>query len=181
MSVKLFEGFRASLMLTGLLAGALTISACQQSQEPEQSLEEEINAEQSVPMSADPAEPSDVAVNTEDASLNEVEGDTTASVNNAVTQVAYLCTPELMINATYKEDLNQVVVATDMGTATLTKTNDANNPAVFEADKAIDGGAGFVQWRVGHEDRETGVMRAAGTDANDVSTYECKKTEEDAA
>jgi len=180
MSVEFLKKVRSSVVLTSLLAGALTVSACQQQSEPESEVDG-ANTEESVPMSAEPAEPSDVVVDTEDASLNEVEGDTTASVNSGVTQMSYLCTPALKVEATYEEEANQVVVATDMGTVALSQTNEGSNPAVFEVNTAIDGGAGFVQWRVGHEDRETGVMRAAGADANDVSTYECKKTEENAA
>ena len=78
----------------------------------------------------------------------------------------------------YKDTDNQVILATAQGTATLTKTNDATNPEVFEVKTAIDGSEGFVQWRVAHKERETGVMRTAGADAANVSTYECKKAEE---
>ena len=175
MSLELLKQFRTSVALTGLLAGALTISACQQQSEPESSMEDSINAEESVPMSAEPAEPSDVVVNTEDATLNEVEGDTVASVNSGVTQISYLCSPELKVEATYKEDANQVVVATDMGTVTLNQTNEGSNPEVFEVATGIDGGQGFTQWRVAHEARETGVMRTAGEDESTVNTFECNK------
>ena len=176
MNVELLKQLRTSVMITGLLAGALTVGACQQKQEPEQSLEDKISAEQSVPMSAEPAEPNDVIVNTEDASVSEVENDTVASVNTGVTQINYLCAPELQVEATYKDADNQVVITTAQGTTTLMKTNDASNPEVFEATNGIEGGEGFVQWRVAHEARETGVMRTAGADATKVSTYECKKT-----
>ncbi|MFK4001264.1 hypothetical protein ACI2I3_07960 [Psychrobacter namhaensis] len=179
MNLELLKQRRTSITLTGLLAGALTISACQQQQEPELSLEDSISAEQSVPMSADPAEPSDVLVNSEDATVNEVESDTIASINGGVSQITYLCAPELTVKATYKDAGKQVIIDTDKGTATLVKTNDATNPEVFNAETAIDGGEGFVQWRVAHDDRETGVMRTAGVDTADISTYECKKTEED--
>lgn len=181
MNIKLLKQWRTSVALTGLLAGALTVSACQQQQETEPSLEDSISAEQSVPMSAEPAEPSDVVVDTQDPSLSEVADDTVASVNTGVNQMTYACSPALEIEATYNDTDNQVIIATANGTTTLTKTNDATNPEVFEADNAIDGGEGFVQWRVAHQDRETGVMRTAGADAENVSTYECKKTEEGAA
>ena len=176
MTLELLKQLRTSVMITGLLAGALTVSACQQNQEPEQSLEDNISEEQSVPMSAEPAEPNDVIIAPEDASVSQVENDTIASVNGGVTQINYLCTPELQVEATYKEDDNQVVLATAQGTTTLMKTNDASNPEVFEATNSIDGGEGFVQWRVANAARETGVMRTAGADATKVSTYECKKT-----
>ncbi|WP_201548524.1 hypothetical protein [Psychrobacter sp. Pi2-1] len=175
MSVEFLKKVRSSVVLTSLLAGALTVSACQQQSEPESGMEDGTNTEESVPMSAEPAEPSDVVVDTEDASLNEVEGDTTASVNSGVMQMSYLCTPELKVEATYKEDANQVVVATDMGTVTLNQTNEGSNPEVFEVATAIDGGQGFTQWRVGHEARKTGVMRTAGADESNVNTFECNE------
>lgn len=174
MSVEFLKKVRSSVVLTGLLAGALTVSACQEQPEPEAGMEG-VNTEESVPMSAEPAEPNDVVVDTEDASLNEVEGDTTASVNSGVMQMSYLCTPELKIEATYKEDTNQVVVATDMGTVTLNQTNEGSNPEAFEVATAIDGGQGSTQWRVGHEDRKTGVMRTAGADESNVNTFECNE------
>lgn len=180
MNAKLLKQWRTSVALTGLLAGALTISACQKEQEIEPSLEDSISAEQSVPMSAEPAEPNNVVVDTQDPSLNAVQDDTAASVNTGVSQINYLCSPELQVEATYKDTDNQVVIATANGTTTLTKTNDATNPEVFGAENAIDGGKGFVQWRVAHQDRETGVMRTAGANSENVSTYECKKTDEGA-
>ena len=155
MSVEFLKKVRSSVILTSLLAGALTVSACQQQAEPESGMED--------------------VVDTEDASLNEVEGDTTASVNSGVMQMSYLCTPELKVEATYKEDANQVVVATDMGTITLNQTNEGSNPEVFEVATAIDGGQGFTQWRVGHEARKTGVMRTAGADESNVNTFECNE------
>ncbi|MDE4454497.1 hypothetical protein [Psychrobacter sp. DAB_AL62B] len=173
MNLELLKQLRTSVVITSLLAGAMTVSACQPKQETEPSLEDSISEEQSVPMSAEPAEPSDVVV---DAPASEVEDDTIASVNTGVNQITYLCSPELTVEATYKDTDNQVVIGTAKGTVTLTKTNDASNPEVFEAATAIDGGEGFVQWRVAHKERETGVMRTAGTDAANISTYECKKT-----
>lgn len=173
MNVALLKQWRHSLVVTALLAGALSITACQPKQETEPSLEESISEEQAVPMSAEPAEPSDVVV---DAPASEVADDTVATVNTGVNQITYLCSPELEVEATYK-DTNQVVLATAKGSVTLTKTNEASNPEVFEGTTAIDGTTGFVQWRVAHKDRETGVMRTAGTDTTNVTTYECKKTQ----
>ncbi|AAZ18119.1 hypothetical protein Psyc_0249 [Psychrobacter arcticus 273-4] len=170
MNVALLKQWRHSLVVTALLAGALSITACQPKQETQPSLEESISEEQAVPMSAEPAEPSDVAA-------SEVADDTVATVNTGVNQITYLCSPELAVEATYKDTDNQVVLATAKGTLTLTKTNDASNPEVFEGATAIDGTTGFVQWRVAHQDRKTGVMRTAGTDTTNVTTYECKKTQ----
>lgn len=176
MTIELLKKLRTSVALTGLLAGVLTLGACQQQSDTEAGIDDGAHSEETVPMSAEPAEPNEVVVDTADASLSEVQDDTVASVNSGVSQIAYLCSPELKVNATYKDDAKQVVIATDTGTVTLNKTNDASNPEVFEVATAIDGSQGFTQWRVAHEARETGVMRTAGTDAANVSTYECKKT-----
>ena len=174
MNLELLKQWRHSLVVTALLAGALSITACQPKQETEQSIDDSISEEQAVPMSAEPAEPSDVVV---DAPAIEVADDTVATVNGGVAQIMYLCSPELPIEATYKDTDNQVVLATAKGTVTLTKTNDATNPEVFEGKTAVDGSEGFVQWRVANQDRETGVMRTAGADASNVITYNCKKTQ----
>ena len=174
MNLELLKQWRHSLVVTALLAGALSITACQPKQETEPSLDDSISEEQAVPMSAEPAEPSDVVV---DAPAIEVADDTVATVNGGVSQVTYLCSPELAIDATYKDTDNQVVLATAKGTVTLTKTNDASNPEVFEGKTAVDGSEGFIQWRVANQDRETGVMRTAGADATNVTTYDCKKTQ----
>lgn len=166
-----------SIMMTGLLAGMIGLSACQQEPEPEGSLTDNINAEESVPMSADPADPNDTIVTVDDATVNEVQEDTVAEVNTGITQYTYLCSPELKVEATYKDESGQVVVMTDNNTLTLNKTNDATNPEVFEVSTSMDGGEGFTQWRVAHEARETGVMRTAGADSENVTTYECKKAD----
>ena len=176
MKLGSLKPLHSTMIVSALLAAAISVSGCQKEPEPEQSLEDNIAAEQSVPMSAEPAEPNDTVV-AEDATLNEVQDDTIADVNTGVTQMTYLCSPELKVEATYKDEDNQVVVGTDMGTATLTKTNDGTNPEVFEVDTALDGAQGFVQWRVAHEDRATGVMRTAGEDESSVDTYECNKVD----
>ena len=174
MNLELLKQWRHSLVVTALLAGALSITACQPKQETEQSIDDSISEEQAVPMSAEPAEPSDVVV---DAPAIEVADDTVATVNGGVAQIMYLCSPELPIEATYKDTDNQVVLATAKGTVTLTKTNGATNPEVFEGKTAVDGSEGFIQWRVATQDRETSVMRTAGSDATNVTTYNCKKTQ----
>ena len=166
----------SSVMISGLLAAALSVSACQKEPELEPSSEEDIAAEQSVPMSAEPAEPNAIVVAEDDASLNEVQDDTVATVNTGVTQLTYLCSPELKVKATYEDDANQVVLVTGKGTLTLTKTNEGSNPEVFKVETAIDGSEGATEWRVAHTDRETGVMRTAGADESSITTYECDKT-----
>ncbi len=163
------------MMITGLLVGALSVSACQKDPEPESSVDNGANAEESIPMSAEPAEPNDTVIATGDATLNEVEADTIATVNTGVSQLTYLCSPELKVEATYKDTDNQVVLVTDKGTITLTKTNDGTNPEVFEVATGIDGAKGFTQWRVAHKERATGVIRTAGADESNVTTYECNK------
>ena len=175
MSLGSLKKIRSSVVTTGLLASIIAISACQQQPEPEPSLEDNISAEQSVPMSAEPAEPNNMVVATDDASVNEVADDTIASVNSAVTQIVYLCSPELKVQATYKDEDNTVVLETNKGTVSLEKTNEGSNPEVFEAATAMDGTQGFVQWRVAHTERATGVIRTAGADETKVDTYECNK------
>lgn len=177
MNLGSLKPLRVSALMTGLFACVISISACQQKQEPEASLENDIAAEQAVPMSAEPADPNDtvVAANTDDATLNEVQDDTVATVNTDVTQITYLCTPALKVEATYKEEANEAVLSTDKGTATLAKTNEGTNPEVYEGKTALDGGKGFVQWRVAHEERASGVIRTAGEDESTVNTYECNE------
>lgn len=163
----LSKPLRASVMMTALFACTISISACQQ--EPEPSLSEDIASEQAVPMSAEPADPND-------ATLNEVQADTIADVNTDVTQITYLCSPTLEIEATYKESANQVVLATDQGTITLINTNQGSNPETFDGQSAIDGTSGFAQWRVAHTERASGVLRTAREGEETVNTYECNET-----
>lgn len=175
MILRQLKKTRSSVITASLLAGVIGLSACQQ-KAPEASLEDDISSEQAVPMSADPAEPNDVVVATDDPTLNEVESDTIATVNTDVTQMIYLCSPELKVEATYKDNDNSVALVTDKGTVTLAKANDGTNPEVFEGETALDGGKGFVQWRTAHTERATGVIRTAGADESNVDTYECNKT-----
>ena len=160
---------RPSVFIISLLAGAISISACQQKQEPEPNLEDDINAEESVPMSAEPADPNITVLATD-----EIADDTGEAVDTGFTEMTYLCSPELKVEATYEG--NEVVIGTDQGTLTLTQTNDGTNPEVYEVATAIDGGEGFMQWRVANEERATGILRMAGADESKVSTYVCKKT-----
>lgn len=177
MNIGSLKPLRLSFWVTGLLAAAISISGCQKEPEPELGLEDNISTEASVPMSAEPAEPNDSVIAIEDASINEVQDDTVATVNTGVAQITYLCSPELKIEATYKDADNQVVVDTSQGMLTLTKVNDGSSPEVFEAATALDGSEGFTQWRVAHKDRATGVMRMAGADEANINTYECNKTQ----
>ena len=176
MKLALLTQLRSSVMAASLLASVIGLSACQQQTETAPSLEEDIAAEQATPMSADPADPNDIVVTTDDATLNEVVDDTIATVNTDVTQIVYLCSPELKVEATYKDDENSVVLVTDKGTVSLNKTNEGTNPEAFEGATALDGGEGFVQWRTAHTERATGVIRTAGADKAKIDTYECNKT-----
>lgn len=175
MNLGSLKQLRSSVMITGLLVGAISISGCQKKPEPESSLDDSINAEESVPMSADPAEPNDIVVTADDASVSEVQDDTVASVNTGVTQLTYLCSPTLKVEATYKDDSDEVVIETDKATLTLSKTNEGSNPEVFKVATGLDGGEGFTEWRVAHTERATGVMRTAGADESKINTYECNK------
>ena len=87
MSLASLKQLRTSVALVGLLAGALTLSACQQS-ETESGSEEGANTEEVVPMSAEPAEPNDIIVNTEDTTVSEVEDDEVVSDEVASETVA---------------------------------------------------------------------------------------------
>ena len=165
---------RPSVFLMTLLTGAISIIACQQKQDPEPNLEDGVNAEESVPMSAEPADPNITVLATEDAALNEAADDTGANADSGFTEMTYLCSPELKVDATYEG--NEVVIGTDQGTLTLTQTNEGANPEVYEVATAIDGSEGFTQWRVANEERATGILRMAGADESKVSTYDCKKT-----
>lgn len=176
MNLASLKKIRSSVFTAGLLASMISISACQQQPEPEASSENDINAEQPVPMSADPAEPNDIVVAADDAPESEVADDTIASVNTGVTQMVYLCSPELKVQATYKDEENSVVLVTNKGTVILEQTNEGSNPEVFEGATAMDGTQGFVQWRVAHTERETSVIRTAGADASKVETYQCNKS-----
>ena len=109
-----------------------------------------------------------------EAALEEAADDMGANAGSVFTEMTYLCSPELKVDATYEG--NEVVIGTDQGTLTLTKTNEGTNPEVYEVATAIDGSEGFMQWRVANKDRATAVLRMAGADANKVSTYDCKKT-----
>lgn len=175
MSLRVSKSLRASAIMTGLFACAISISACQQEPETDPSLEEDIATEQAVPMSAEPADPNDTVV-AADATVNEVQADTTANVNSAVTQITYLCAPELKVEVTYKEETNEAVLSTDKGTITVSKTNEGTNPEVYEGSTTIDGGAGFTQWRVAHRERATGVIRTAAEGESNVNTYQCDET-----
>ena len=165
---------RPSVLIMSVLAGALSISACQPKSDTEANVDDTVQTEEAVPMSAEPADPNVTVLETEDASEGEVADDTVANVNTEMAQINYLCSPELKVQATYDGD--SVIIETDKGTLTLGKTNDGTNPEVYEADKAIDGSVGSTQWRVAHEARETGVMRMVGEDVSKVNTYDCKKT-----
>lgn len=165
---------RPSVLIMSALVGALSMSACQPKSDTKANVDDSVQTEEAVPMSAEPADPNVTVLETEDASESEVADDTVANINTERAQINYLCSPELKVQVNYEE--NDVILTTDNGTLTLVKTNDGTNPEVYEADKAIDGSVGFTQWRVAHEARETGVIRMAGEDVSKVSTYDCKKT-----
>ncbi len=180
MNIKPPKKLSSSIMVTALLAGAMTISACQQSQQPEANPEDSINAEESIPMSADPADPSEVVLAIDDeAPLNDIpdQDDTVATTNSSTAALTYRCSPTLSVESTYEDNGNQVTIVTDLGTAALIKINEGSNPEIYEVDTAIDGSAGFTQWRVADGARETGLLRLAraGTDEFNINTYECTK------
>jgi len=92
MSLELLKKLRSSVVLTCLLAGTLTITACQQS-ETEENAVDDINTEETVPMSAEPADPNEVVIDTidttdttdtTDTAMDEEKDDTTASTESDV-------------------------------------------------------------------------------------------------
>ena len=90
---------RRSVFVTGLLLSAIAISAC--SPEPEPNVEDSITAEESVPMSAEPAEPNDMVIAANDAT--PTDSDTDASIaSDTGMQLTYACSPELDMHATYE-------------------------------------------------------------------------------
>lgn len=163
---------RPTIIMTGLLASVLALSACQDKAEPDSSADTGTSSEPT--MSAAPADPNETVVDS-DTGIDGVADDTTAMIDGSVAQLSYLCTPAMKVTATYKDDANEVVLETDEGTLSLMQTNDNTNPEVYEASTAMDGGEGFTQWRVAHGARDTGVMRVAGADQSNVTTYECEK------
>lgn len=173
MSLGLLKQWHRLALTAGLLAGAMSLSACQKQAEPEPVLEENI-AEQSVPMSAEPAEPNDTVVAAVDPTFNEGSDDPVAIVNTSVTQRVYACSPEMEIDATYNDDDNQVILVNNLGTLTLTKvSSSASNPEIFEAPMSMNGDTGLTQWHVSHTERATGVMRTTSASGGGVSVYEC--------
>ena len=80
MSVELLKQLRGSVMLTALLAGALSISACQQKSETDVDMAYGADTEETVPMSAEPAEPNNIVIDTSDTSVDEVEEGSVISV-----------------------------------------------------------------------------------------------------
>lgn len=75
MSLEQLKQRRSYIFMTSLLAAAISISACQK-QEPESDLNDRVNTEEAVPMSAEPAEPSDIVVlDDDDDVLNESGGE----------------------------------------------------------------------------------------------------------
>ena len=160
---------RASLMMMGLLSAVVGLSACQKQSEPEPTLNEKIEADQDIAMSAEPAEPNDPAIN--DPSAAEVAQDTVANVETPVAEVAYVCNPELKLNALYNDDANSVTLTMPEGEITLQPSGDG----AYEAATAIDGKAGITQWRVAHgqEQRASGVLRTTMGEGSDVTAYEC--------
>lgn len=166
-----------SVFITALLTCAIGISACQS--EPEPVVEDSVSNDESVPMSAEPADPNDMVIAANDAALDEGDSADEMLMPVTGTQLTYLCSPELSIEATYKDDEGTVRLATSQGLLTLVKnTNDTatndntNSLEVFEAASELDGSTGFTQWRLEDSERESGVL-LTGADINNVDTYNC--------
>lgn len=159
-----------SFFMTMLLVSAVSISACQSDPEPIE--EDGVKAEESVPMSAEPAEPNDLLIAAPDMALNDMADDPLAPISGSTMQLSYACSPELKIDATYRDGESAVVLATAQGLITLAKNRDDNSMEVFDAVSALDGSKGVTQWRLAGGARESALLRT-GKDANTVSTYDC--------
>ena len=72
---------RPSVLIMSVLAGALSLSACQPKSDTEANLDNGVHTEEAVPMSAEPADPNVTVLETDDPSEAEVAGDTVANVN----------------------------------------------------------------------------------------------------
>lgn len=160
---------RTSYLMMGLLSAGIGLSACQQQSEPEPTLNEKIEADQDVSMSAEPAEPNDTVV--ADANAAQVAQDTVATVETPVAQISYVCTPELKVNALYNDDADSVTLTTPQGELTMKAAGDG----AFEAATALNGTEGITQWRVAHgqEQRASGVLRTTMDEGDEVTAYEC--------
>lgn len=168
---------RTSLMMMGLLAATLSVSACQKSADSEsQSSKDTTTEEPAVPMSAEPAEPHDTVVTESvdeptDPNASEVANDTVATVETgAAAQMSYACTPALKLDVTYNADAKNVIVNTDQGSVSLDEIGEGS----YEAAKSLDGGEGLTQWRVADDHHESGVLRVSMGGGDKVTAYECK-------
>ena len=70
MSLKLLKKLRSSVVCTCLVVGALTVTACQPS-ETDENVVGGANTEETVPMSAEPADHNDVVIDVTDESLED--------------------------------------------------------------------------------------------------------------
>lgn len=162
---------RRSVFVTGLLLSAIAISAC--SPEPEPNVEDSITAEESVPMSAEPAEPNDMVIAANDATPTDSDTDASiASASDTGMQLTYACSPELDMHATYKDSEGSVSLETPQGLLTLVKSTADTGAEVFTVARGLDGSTGFTQWRLEGTDREVGTLQT-GANANKVTTYDC--------
>lgn len=170
---------RTSLMMMGLLAATLSISACQKSADSDSTDSPDATTEApAVPMSAEPAEPHDTVVTgsvdeptATDPNASEVANDTVATVETgAAAQMSYACTPALKLDVTYNADAKNVTVNTDQGSVSLDEIGEGS----YEAAKSLDGGEGLTQWRVADDHHESGVLRVSMGGGDKVTAYECK-------
>lgn len=158
---------KTSLLMMGLLTAVIGLSGCQQSAEPEAADTDTAAVEKDVPMSAEPAEH-------DDPTAAEVADDTVATVvTPVISQASYLCSPELKFSATYNEEAEQVTLKSAQGEVTLAAVGEG----AFEAQKALDGGAGLTQWRIAEAHNNSGVLRVSAGDGEEVTAYNCEVTD----
>lgn len=167
---------RTSLMMMGLLAASIGLSACQKAADKEATSADTTSEEAAAPMSAEPAEPNTAVVAETDAesadpNAAEVADDTVATVaTEAAAAVSYSCTPALSLEVTYNDQAKNVTVNTDKGSLDLAEIGEGS----YEAATALDGSAGLTQWRVADDHHASGVLRVSMGGDDKVTAYECK-------
>ena len=106
---------RSHIFMTGLLAAAISISACQK-QEPESDLNDSVNAEESVPMSAEPAEPSDIVILDDNDDEIDDENDVLNETESTESTESEVGAEDELTDATSMDVESDVVVDADTET-----------------------------------------------------------------
>ncbi|WP_227429816.1 hypothetical protein [Psychrobacter sp. I-STPA6b] len=165
------------IAISGALILSLGLSGCQKKEETTDTVSDE-NAEQVVPMSAEPAETEEPLIldnDTETADTQSVDEQTVANAGVIDTShIDYACTPALEVNASYAPDNESVALEIDGNSMVLNNTNSGDNPIIFEANQSVlTDGEGLIQWRVSTSSIESAVLRLSQS-GDAIETYDCK-------